>query len=42
VRLFQHLTNTDADTQAKHWTDPGDTNGRVREELKELKGITAP
>jgi hypothetical protein len=32
-RLCQHLTKTDADTE------PGDPSGRVREELKELKGF---
>jgi hypothetical protein len=28
-RFCQHLTKTDADI-VNHWTEPGDTNGRVR------------
>lgn len=33
------MTNTDADTHSQPSIEPIDSNGRAREELKELKGI---
>jgi hypothetical protein len=35
-RLYQHLTNTDADT-AKHRTEPGDPNERARGRIEEAE-----
>ena len=37
-RLYQQLTETDVDTQANHWTEAGDSCGRVRGRTEGAKG----
>jgi hypothetical protein len=38
-KLFQSLTNPDADAHKKYWTEHGDHNGRVREKTEGAEGV---